>query len=192
VLTTTVASYYGVRCAYAPSSFCAIAERTIDQKQVTFTALDPLKGRGHEVTRFDIDPAVAANYVWDLSLDGTRIAILKYSEGQIHILPLDGRPSQQIDVKGWANLQRVGWAANGRSLLASSLTTGSAVLLQVDFRGRANKLWEQKGSISPAGRPWDEPLGGPSAPWAVPSPDGRHLAIYSWSLSANMWMMKNF
>jgi len=35
-------------------------------------------------------------------------------------------------------------------------------------------------------------MGGPSAPWAVPAPDGRHVAIYSWSLSANMWMMENF
>jgi hypothetical protein len=35
-------------------------------------------------------------------------------------------------------------------------------------------------------------MGGPSAPWAVPSPDGRHVAIYSWTLSANMWMMENF
>jgi hypothetical protein len=31
-----------------------------------------------------------------------------------------------------------------------------------------------------------------SAPWAAPSPDGQHLAIYVWSLSANMWMMENF
>jgi hypothetical protein len=32
----------------------------------------------------------------------------------------------------------------------------------------------------------------PSAPWAVPSPAGRHLAIYDWKLSANMRMMENF
>jgi hypothetical protein len=39
---------------------------------------------------------------------------------------------------------------------------------------------------------WGQPMGGPSAPWAVPSPDGRHPAIYEWSLNANMWMMENF
>ena len=112
-------------------------------------------------------------YLWDVSPDGRHVAILKYSEGQIHILSLGGQPSQQIDVQGWKNLQSVGWASDGKNLFATSLTTGSSVLLQVGFKGTARVLWEQKGSTAPAGRPWDEPLGGPSAPWAVPSPDGR-------------------
>jgi eukaryotic-like serine/threonine-protein kinase len=192
VLTMTATAYAGLRCAQAPSTLCALAERTTDGKQLIFTAFDSLRGRGRELAKFDIDRAAATTYVWDLSPDGTRVAILKYSEGRIHVLPLGGQASQQIDVKGWKNLQSVSWAANGKGLFASSLTTGSAVLLHVDFRGKARLLWEQKGSISPAGRPWDEPLGGPSAPWAIPSPDGRHVAIYSWTLSANMWMMENF
>jgi hypothetical protein len=188
----TATAYAGLRCAQAPSTLCALAERTTDGKQLIFTAFDSLRGRGRELAKFDIDRAAATTYVWDLSPDGTRVAILKYSEGRIHVLPLGGQASQQIDVKGWKNLQSVSWAANGKGLFASSLTTGSAVLLHVDFQGKARLLWEQKGSISPAGRPWDEPLGGPSAPWAIPSPDGRHVAIYSWTLSANMWMMENF
>jgi eukaryotic-like serine/threonine-protein kinase len=99
---------------------------------------------------------------------------------------------QEIVVKGWNSLQSVDWAADGRGLFASSLTTGSSALLHVDLHGEAHVLWEQKGSIAPSGGPFDEPTGGPSAPWAVPSPDGRHLAIYEWSLSSNIWMMENF
>jgi hypothetical protein len=192
VLTTTVASYGGMRSAKAPSSFCAIAERTSDRKQLTFTALDPVKRRGRELTSLDIDPSFGVTYLWDLSLDGRQVAILRYSEGQIHILSLAGQPSQQIDVQGWKNLQSVGWASDGKNLFVSSLTSGSSVLLQVDVLGRAHVLWEQKGGTAPAGRPWDEPLGGPSAPWAVPSPDDRHLAIYTCTVSSNMWMMENF
>jgi eukaryotic-like serine/threonine-protein kinase len=158
----------------------------------TFTAFDPLIGRGRELIRFDIDPAAAANYVWDLSPDGTRFAIIKYSEGRIHILPLGRQTPQEIVVKGWNSLQSVDWAADGRGLFASSLTTGSSALLHVGLHGEAHVLWEQKGSIAPSGGPFDEPTGGPSAPWAVPSPDGRHLAIYEWSLSSNIWMMENF
>jgi hypothetical protein len=45
--------------------------------------------------------------------------------------------------------------------------------------------------FSASDHPWDQPFGGPSAPWAIPSPDGRHLAIYSWSLNANMQMIEN-
>jgi serine/threonine protein kinase len=192
VLTGVAPIYGGLRCAQAPAKLCAIAEQTVDRKQLIFTAFDPLKGRGNELARFDIDPAAAATYLWALSPDGKRVAILKYSEQRIVILPLDGQERQQIDVKGWNNLQSVSWTADGRGFFTSSITPVSSDLLRVDFEGNAHVLWEQKGSISPAGRPWDQPLGGPSAPWAVPSPDGRHLAIYNWSMSANMWMMDNF
>jgi hypothetical protein len=50
----------------------------------------------------------------------------------------------------------------------------------------------QKGSVAPWGFNLDLAMGGPTAPWAVPSPDGRHLAIYTWTVSSNMWMMENF
>jgi serine/threonine protein kinase len=193
VLTTSVPTYAGLRCAKAPANLCAIAERTVDHKQLIFTAFDPVSGRGHELTRFDIDPADEATYVWDLSPDGTRVAILKYSEGRIRVLSWSRRQaSQEILVKGWNNLQSLDWAADGKGLFASSLRAGSSALLHLDLQGNSHLLWEQKGSTSPAGRPWDQPFAGPSAPWAVPSPDGRHLAIYQWSVSSNMWMMENF
>jgi len=57
---------------------------------------------------------------------------------------------------------------------------GISTLLHVDLQGNARLLWEQQGSISPIRRPWDQPLGGPSASWAVPSRDCRHLAIRFW------------
>jgi Tol biopolymer transport system component len=193
VLTTMAPTYAGLRCAKAPATLCAIAERTVDHKQLIFTAFDPVRGRGRELTRFDIDPADEATYVWDLSPDGTRVAILKYSEGRIRVLSWSRRQaSQEILVKGWNNLQSLDWAADGKGLFASSLRPGSSALLHLDLQGNSHLLWEQKGSTSPAGRPWDQPFAGPSAPWAVPSPDGRHLAIYQWSVSSNMWMMENF
>jgi hypothetical protein len=101
-------------------------------------------------------------------------------------------------VTGWGRFLSVNWAADGKWLFASSLTAGGSALLHVDLQGKAHVLWEKKGSAGPGnGPPWNDPssggwLGGPSASWAVPSPNGRHLAIHSWSLSANMWMMENF
>jgi hypothetical protein len=176
-------------CAKSPAGGCAIAEPTPNRKQLVFTAVDPLKGRVRELARFDTDPASEAKYVWDLSPDSSRIAILKYSGGQIHILPLNGQAPQEIVVKGWNNLLSVNWMADGKGLFASSAAQGGSVLLRVDLQGHAHVLWEQKGSIAR----WSfYGLGGPTAPWAVPSPDGRHLAIYDWQLSANMWMMENF
>jgi serine/threonine protein kinase/DNA-binding winged helix-turn-helix (wHTH) protein len=187
-VTLTARIYDRPVCAKSPANLCAIAEQTPDRKQLVFTSFDPVRGRVRELTRFNTDPTSGAYYVWDLSPDGTRIAILKYSERPIHILSVDGKPPQEIVVKGWSSLQSVNWAADGNGLFASSATRGGSALLHLDLQGNTHVLWEQKGSI--AG--WYSPLGGPSAPWVVASPDGRHLAIYDWKLSANMWTMENF
>jgi serine/threonine protein kinase len=178
-------------CARAPASLCAIAERSSDGKQITFTAFDPLQGRGREITRVEVEPT-GRGYVWDLSPDGTRIALLQYygeqsgplpAGKQIRVIALDSQSSQEMVVKGWDNLQSVDWAADGKALFVSGTTPEGSALLHVDLQGNARILWERKGGVEP----WFA-----LAPWAVPSPDGRHLAIYDWQLSANMWMMENF
>ena len=177
-------------CARVPVGLCAIAERSMDGKRITFTAFDPLKGRGREIAQVDIDPT-GRNYVWDLSPDGTRIAFLQLfgaqggpsAGGMIRMIPLDGHASRQIIVKGWGSLQSVDWTADGKALFVSGATPQGSALLHVDLQGNATVLWERKGSLEP----WFA-----RAPWAMPSPDGRHLAIYDWQLSSNMWMVENF
>jgi len=191
VVLSAPAGYRGPRCAQAPATLCLIAEHRPDFKQLVFTAIDALKGRGNEVARFDISPNDYYEYMWDLSPDGTQIAIVLYSEGQIDILHLDGRPPQQLRVQGWNSLQSVDWAADGKGIFASSETKSGSVLLLVDLTGMAHVIWEKQGSFA-----WDMDfkamIGAPLAPSALPSPDGRHLAIYDWKLSANMWMMESF
>jgi eukaryotic-like serine/threonine-protein kinase len=125
------------------------------------------------------------------SPDGTRIAVLKYSAGKIRVFSLDGVVQKEISVKGWKSLESVHWVADGKGFFVSGAGDGGSALLHLDLRGNAHVLWKQKGSIAP----WNVPLAhrwGPSAPWAIPSPDGRHLAIYDWSLSGNIWMVENF
>ena len=190
-LVLTAPIYGGPACARSNSGLCIIAEQTPDRKQLIFTAFDPEKGRGGELTRFDTDPGGGGvDYVWDLSPDGTGIAILKFSNGPIYILPLDGRDPQEIAVKGWSSLISLNWAPDGKSIYTFSQTKQGSVLLRVDPKGSASVLLEQSGSIAP----WNRQFSGVrhSAPFAVPSPDGRHLAIYSWSFNANMWMLENF
>jgi serine/threonine protein kinase/dipeptidyl aminopeptidase/acylaminoacyl peptidase len=176
-------------CARAPASVCVIAEQSLDSKQLVFTTFDPMNGRGGEVSRFDTDPTAGAHYAWDLSPDGTRIALVRNSTDRIHILPFQGKKQQEIVVKGWSNLFSVNWASNGKYFLSSSQTQRGSVLLRVDLNGNTSILWEQNGSIAPWNRPFPGEI---STMWAIPSPNGRHLAIYSWTLSANMWMMENF
>jgi Tol biopolymer transport system component len=178
---------FGYACAKSPAKLCVIGERTPDGKQLIFTAFDPLEGRGRELSRFDIDPE--AGYQWDLSPDGLHIAICRRLVARIQILSLSGQKLREISIKGWNGLQNVNWAADGKRLFVSTSIPDGAVLLQVDLHGNTNVIWEQRGSPAPFTA---IPFGGPSMPWGVPSPDGRHLAIYCWSLSSNIWMIENF
>jgi len=173
VLTSTTDG--GPRCARFPATLCAIAERSADRKQLVFTALDPVKGRGHKLAEFKTDET--AKYYWDLSPDGNRIAILKIREGRVHILSLNGRAQQEITMKGWNTLSSVHWTADGKGLFVSSFKERGAVLLHMDLQGNARLLWEHPGGLDT---------------WGVPSPDGRHLAMRAWNVDSNMWVMENF
>ena len=155
---------------------CAIAELALDGKQLIFTAFDPVKGRGRELTRSNLDPTF--HYTWNLSPDGTSIALLEGSEGRIRILPLTRQPPQEVVVKGWDSIQNLEWAADGRGLFVSSYTQRGSVLLHVDLEGNARALWQQKRSHHPI--------------WVVPSPDGRHVAMSGRSGNHNVWVIENF
>jgi eukaryotic-like serine/threonine-protein kinase len=189
VLTTLLGNVHSLRCARSPVSLCAIGEQTSDRKQLLFTAFDPIQGRGRKLAQFDTKPTTVAEYAWDLSPDGTRIAIVQRSEATIHLLSLSGHAPAEVVVKGWSALQTLDWTADGKGVFVTSTTGKGSAVLEVDLEGNAHLLWEPKGSIQSLSTPF---VGGLLTPWAVPSPDGRHLALCQWSFSANMWMMEDF
>jgi eukaryotic-like serine/threonine-protein kinase len=186
-LVMTLRAYQGPACARLPATLCVIGEESSDLKQLVFTAFDPVKGRGGEIARFDTDPVARypRDYLWDLSADGGSIAILQRSGPAIYVLSLRDHTSRPIAVKGWNYLQSVNWAPDGKGLIVASVTDDGAALLHVDLRGNAEVLWEQKGNLETATTAL-------AAPWGLPSPDGRHLAIYVGHLNGNMWMIENF
>jgi hypothetical protein len=170
-----VTRLHGYRCAKPSATLCVFCEQTPDRKQLIFTALDPLKGRGRELARFDADPT--ADYDWDLSPDASFIDIRKNHEPRLSMLSLSGQEPREIIVKGWSTLINLDWAANGKGLFTSGPVQRGSVLLYVDLQGNAHPLWEQRGSL---------------ATWAIPSRDGRHLALSGWTTNTNFWMLENF
>ena len=164
-------------CARSSSNLCAIAEPTEDHRQVRITTLDPLHGLGPELARFDLG-SIEDSWWVDLSPDGTRVAATPSPAGPIYILSLRGQATQQIHVKGWSNLLSLIWAADGKSLFVFSGNRQRKVLLHLDLQGNAHSLWENPGAS-------DETT-------VVASPDGRHLAMFDWTLNSNMWTMENF
>ena len=166
-------------CARAPSSLCVIPELTADHRQVTVTSFDPIKGRGRELAHLDLDRAInfpVNNLLCKLSPEGTRLAFARSSDGPIEIRSLRGQPTQVIHAKGLDKLWGMEWAADGKALLVAKKVQDGTVLLHVDLQGKTTQLWK---SIGPRciGRQ---------------SPNGRHIAIYDWKRTSNIWMMENF
>ncbi|MBV9501940.1 MAG: hypothetical protein JO138_21425 [Acidobacteriaceae bacterium] len=170
----------GLRCAKSPAALCAIAERTSDEKQLVLTAFDPMNGRGRELGRFGINPDTA--YMWDLSPDGTQIALAHSGKGAIHVLAFAGRAPLEITPTSWNSLETLNWAADGKGLFAASRTEESAVRLYIDLKGNMHTVWEKQGTLG------NESAGS----LGIPSPDGRHLAMMNFTHNANMWAMEDF
>ena len=166
-------------CARAPSNLCVVPQQTADHKQVTVTAFDPIKGRGAELARFDLDRdmnLLVNNLLCVLSPDGTRLAFARSPNGPIEIHSLRRQPTFVIHAKGLDKLWNIQWAADGKALLVANKVQDGTELLHVDLQGKTTRLWK---SIGPRC-------------YGIPSPDGRHLAVYDWKRSSNMWLMENF
>jgi serine/threonine protein kinase/Tol biopolymer transport system component len=169
------------RCSRVPGGVCAVGETTADDKQLIFTGFDPVKGRGAELTRYDTQPG--AVYGWSLSPDGTRIAVMTPSEGRVHILHLDGRPSEEIVPKNIKLGDALDWSADGKGLFIDSPTAKGTALTYLDLHGNTHVIWEETSTIG---------VRGIETPWGIPSRDGLRVAINGIVANTNVWLLENF
>ena len=166
-------------CAPAPASLCEILEASQDEKQLTLTAFDPLKGRG-KVLRTIEKEASTRYFGSGLAPDGSTFAISRSYEAEIHIrlLSLSGGSDREITVKGWPNLTGLDWSLDGKGLYVGSISQQSHALLYVGLKGNTRVLGQFKGRRGQI--------------WGIPSPDGRHLAILGSVYNSNVWMLEGF
>jgi eukaryotic-like serine/threonine-protein kinase len=164
-------------CSRAPSNLCFFEQTSEDEKKITFSSFDPVNGKAHEVLTVDKRPESLDN--WMPSPDGSRLIFAQFNpmDGRLRLLPLDGTPPRDIEVKGWAGFNSVDWAADGKSFFVSSMSPTGATLLHVDLEGNAIPLWDQRGG-------WRT--------WAIAAPNGRELAIAGMTTGSNVWMIENF
>ncbi len=163
-------------CARSPSNLCLIAEPTDDHTELVLSVLDAFKGRGAEVARFGLDPN-EGDWWTDLSPNGNQIAFLRSPAGPLSVFSLPDHSAREIPLKGSSNLRTLNWSSNNDGLFVSDVAQGNTRLLYLNLRGESSVLEERSGG---------EGTG------VSQSPDGRHLAISTWTLSGNMWMMEDF
>jgi DNA-binding winged helix-turn-helix (wHTH) protein/Tol biopolymer transport system component len=166
------------RCLKAPATMCVLSEW--EHQQLVFYALDPIRGRGQQLARQEnaLGPEIVESN-WDLSPDGSRIA-LAMPEGppaRIRILSLAGGTLEDIRVSGWSAFQSMEWAADGKGWFVASRSAAANALVFVDPQGHAYPLRQTAGGYDT---------------YAIPSPDGHHLAFLEYTSANNAWMIENF
>jgi Tol biopolymer transport system component/DNA-binding winged helix-turn-helix (wHTH) protein len=168
------------QCARLPSTVCILSRFEPGHEQ--FFYFDPEKGIGTEIKKAEIHSRSGYQFNWSLSPDGQMLVTAK-SEGiqqqpALRILPLGDEPEKTIPVPGWAGVGSIDWAADSKSVWATGYNSdGGKTLANVALTGRVRPLLTEK----------EMTLG-----WAIPSPDGKHLAIWKAHGDSNVWMLENF
>jgi serine/threonine protein kinase/Tol biopolymer transport system component len=169
-----------VACSLSPATRCVFGEESPDRKQCVFTEFDPRKGRSKELARVALKQPVD-NYFWALARDGSRLAFaqdLRGGETRIRIMPLSGGEAREVVIKREIQMSSLDWAIDGSGFFVGSCAP-EALLLFVDMEGRTDILWKTE-------KAWEQ------GPRGLPSPDGHHLAMRSWTDDGNIWMLENF
>jgi DNA-binding winged helix-turn-helix (wHTH) protein len=174
---------YNHQCAKLPSTLCLYSQIEADQQR--FFTFDPEAGSGIEIPAAKMNLAEAPGYNWSLSSDGKFLASAVWS-GQnkqfaLRIVDLATGTARIIPVAGPSGEVGTDWAADNRSVwLGGYLRRGPwgyTGVLNVDLNGQVTPVL-------------DEPN---LSIWAaIPSPDGRHLALVGHSEDSNAWLLENF
>ncbi len=163
---------FTVQCAGLPSRTCLYS--------VT-------KGSSTETFRFDVKsgkvagaPQIDPDCNWSLSPDGSKRAIIMFGPHQktIKLRSIYTDETSEFVVDGWSGLMGINWSQNARSLFVSwHPHEWDSALLKVDLDGKASVVLHSSD---------------PEIWHAVPSPDGRLLAVAGATGARNVWQVENF
>ncbi len=165
-----------IACSSSPQGRCLLAEVPPENDHVSFFRLDPLHGKAEKLA--ELQRPRAGDLLWSLSPDGTQVALFEHLSGQFEILSLrDGR-MRGVTISPPAHLRSLTWSAAGDGFYVCNAVIRGAQLLFVDLAGDSHKLWELHS--------------GQTYLRALPSSDGKSLAIDATSKNSNLWALEDF
>jgi Tol biopolymer transport system component/DNA-binding winged helix-turn-helix (wHTH) protein len=167
-----------IQCARLPSTLCLYDSRS--STQLSFFRFDPVTGKSEELPQIRIQDEVPYAYNWSLSPDGKILATAKgktvQKDPSISFFSLEDGSKRTVTVQAWAGISSIDFAADSRSMWAPAYTnTGKWALLNIDLQGRIRKMLEDTQMT----------IG-----WAIPAPDGKHLALWKARGTSNVWMLE--
>jgi DNA-binding winged helix-turn-helix (wHTH) protein/Tol biopolymer transport system component len=165
------AGIFAVECARAPSAVC-LYSISKGNTRLTF----PFDARSGKTTG---PPQIDPEGFWSLSPDGLLRAFVAVGSNQqtIQLRSTSSSTTRDLVVKGWNGLMHIDWSADGSSLLVGWHGHRSdSALLKVTLDGNVAVLLRSRNFIG----------------YAIPSPDGRLLAILEVSPTKNVWQIENF
>ncbi|HVO58162.1 MAG TPA: winged helix-turn-helix domain-containing protein [Dongiaceae bacterium] len=166
------------QCARAPSQFCVLSKFAKDS--LVFVQFNAATGEMKDFFRTSDEGWM--NYNWTLSPDGKTLALAKETrvsrDAQVRLVPVDGGAERSIRINEWVEISAIDWAADGKSFWASAMLRGETrALVNIDMQGNVKPILQQ---------------GKPYIGWAIPSRDGKRLAIWQATGGSNVWMLEGF
>jgi Tol biopolymer transport system component len=167
-----------VQCARPPSTLCIYHVGTATQ--LSFFRFDHATGTSEELPQLRIEDQAAHTYNWSLSPDGKNLATVKnlgvQKDPSIDLRSIGDGSKRTITARAWVGMRGIDFAADGRSLWAPVYTNnGKSALLNIDLNGQTRTVLEETEM---------------TIEWAVPSPDGKYLALLKVRGSSNVWMLE--
>ena len=159
---------WNVQCARLPSTVCLYS--ITHGKQMKTFRFDARNGQTTDLNQLE----ASAN--WSLSPDGSERAIAAFDpdQGRIQLRSTSTGETREFLVRGWSGFVSIDWSADGKSLRVVSYHAREPTLLNVTLDGSASILLS--GSNPQIGA-------------AIPSPDGRFLAIWERTGTSNVWLV---
>jgi hypothetical protein len=172
------------QCARSPSTRCIYS--TSGPNWVKFSTFDPVTGSSAEIPEARATTLVFIFINWSLSPDGKYLATGENfaTQPRIRIFSISDHTSRLVPLAGWAEIGGIDWAANGKSVWVGATRNTSTfgrldiwALLKLDLDGTINTVLENS-TVRFSG--------------AIPSPDGRRLALFGETDPSNVWLLENF
>jgi Tol biopolymer transport system component/DNA-binding winged helix-turn-helix (wHTH) protein len=166
------------QCTFAPATLCLFS--VVSSHQIQFFTFDPVTGKSQEVPEWKRTIADYYKCNWTLSPDGRTLAISTGTrdESAITLKSTSNGSERVLRLQSWAGIDTLDWASDSRSLWVSGYTYPDASsLINLDLHGHTKTVLEDR----------EMKIG-----WAIPSPDGRRLALWKGSGESNVWLIDSF